>query len=354
MNGAPRSRIPPGAGLVLLVALLASACRGGALTTQAPVDPRPVRRVSGPRLPPPFRGADPAAAGLVRADGVLWVRAEEAASWGPGGAGVLPVPGAPPGEGLALRTDHVLVTTDLPAVTALPLARAAQTHVEALVRAYGDALDLRLPWDPIPVTVFARRADFEVSLATSIPEPTGWNAFYDARAGAVRVCAEPPAQAALPLLADLRHELTHAERDLSASAPPPHLAMVAGLHFWLWEGIAVHAEALPGSGDDAQGVEAVRIRAQRFRTSAAIRGRTPLAEFVALDQDRFDGRHYDQSSVVMGFLASDPDLWKRTLDLLRRLLRGDVLRNDPEREFGLTPDAFERRWREHLSARGLG
>src|SRR5262245_6132587 len=191
MRRTPRSRTPLAIVLALASALLATACRGRALATPTPIDPRPVRRASGPRLPPPFRGADPAAAGLVRAEGGLWVRADEAASWGPGGAGVLPVPGAPPGEGLVLRTDHVLVTTDLPAAAALPLARVAQTHVEALMRTYGDALDLRLPWDPIPVTVFARRADFDVSLASAIPESTGWNAFYDARAGAVRVCAEP-------------------------------------------------------------------------------------------------------------------------------------------------------------------
>jgi hypothetical protein len=340
--------------LALAFALVATGCRGSTPLAPTPPDPRPARRASGPRVPPPFRGADSAAAGLVRLEGGLWVRAEEVPHWSDGGAHVLPVPGAPPGEGLALRTDHVLVETDLAARHALPIARAAQAHVEALMRAYGDALDLRLPFDPFPVTVFARRSDFEVSLASAIPEPTGWTAFYDGRTGVVRVCAEPAPRAALPLLADLRHELTHAVLDLSAAATPPHAAIVAGRHFWLWEAIAVHAEALPSAGSEPSGAESVRIRRERFRASAAARGRTPLAEFFGLDQERFEGRHYDQASVVTSFLASDPELWTRTLDLLRRLLRGDVLRNDPDRELGVSADVLERRWRDWLAANGLG
>lgn len=352
-------RVPRSRACLWSVALLAlagglGACRAARTGTVTAPDPRPVRRASGPRLPPPFEGRDTTALGLVRAFDLLWLRSEDLPLWQEGGAGVRPVLGSPPGEGLTLRTDHVLVTTDLTAVNAIPLARAAQQHVEALIRIYGDALDLRLPHAPLPVTVFQRRSDFEVALAQSIPEPTGWNAFYDVRMGVVRVCAEPSRAAALPLLADLRHELTHAVLDLSASSPPPHPAIVGGLCFWLWEGIAVHAESVVGAPDDGAGAEALRVRAERFRASAAAHGRTPLERFFRLDQPRFEGRHYDQASQVMAFLAGEPDLWPRTLDLLRRLLRGDVLTNDPEREFAVPAETLEQRWRAWLTARGLG
>src|SRR5262245_55182084 len=111
---------------VLLTAALAfgsvvAGCRGTPLAAPTAGDPRPPRRASGPRLPAPFHGADPNAAGLVRVQELLWIRAEDAALWQRGGAGVVPVPGSPPGEGLTLRTDHVLVATDLTAPQALPI-----------------------------------------------------------------------------------------------------------------------------------------------------------------------------------------------------------------------------------------
>jgi hypothetical protein len=314
--------------------------------------PRPARRTSGPRLPVPFGSADARALGLTRLDG-LWLPPADAARWRPGGVGVLPRADAPPGEGLALRTDHVLLRTDLPADRALPLAHAAQSEVEGLMRAYGDVLDLRLPSDPLPVTVYARRTDFEVALAASVPEPTGWNAFYDVRSGTVRVSAEPADHAPLPVLADLRHELAHALVDLSAPAEPPHPAIVGGLHFWLWEGFAVHAESHPEGWDRPARPDAA-ARVERFRARRSQGGATPLAEFFRLDQARFEGRHYDQSALVMEFLMGEPELRARTLDLLRRLLRGDVLKNDVERDLGTSLPELERRWQAALVARGLG
>jgi hypothetical protein len=307
---------------------------------------RPARRTSGARVPPPFGGADPVALGFTRVEG-LWLTREEAVRWQPGGAGVLPLGASPPGEGLTLRTDHVLLRTDLTADRALPLVRAAQDEVLGLMAAYGEVLDLRLPAAPLPVTVYARRADFEVALAASVPEPTGWNAFYDVVSGTVRVSAEPAAHAPLPVLADLRHELAHALVDLSAPADPPHLAIVGGLHFWLWEGFAVHAESHPDGGTWPAQPE-VATRLERFRARWAHGGPTPLAEFFRLDQSRFEGRHYDQAALVMEFLLSDYHLRPRTLDLLRRLIRGDVLRNDIERELLRSPDNLDRVWRAWL------
>lgn len=308
---------------------------------------RPLRRTSGPRLPAPFGGVDPSHLGLRRVEGLLWLREEEAAAWPAGGLGLPPPANALPGSGLLLRTDHVALSTDLPAARALPLAHVAQRQVERLMTSLGVELDLRLPREPLSVVVFARRADFDAALRASVPEPTGWNAFYDARDGTVRVCAEPAATAALPLNADLKHELTHAVLDLSAAFDVPHERILAGMHFWLWEGIAVFAETL----DEAPGTGSQPLRRERLVARARRGELTALAEFVRLDQERFEGRHYDQAASVMQYLMADPALRQRTLDLLRRLLRGDVLRHDVERDLGLPVGELEARWR---TAAGLG
>lgn len=329
--------------LSALSALPLGACQNAARlhASPAPDAARPARRTGGPRLPAPFGGADPASLGLVQAEGLVWLEGADAPLWGPGGQGVRPQAGAPPGQGLTLRSHHVALATDLPAPEALPLLRAAQQQVEALLAAYGEALDLRLPAEPLPVTVFARRADFEALLATVVAEPTGWNAFYDARDGRVRVCAEPSPLAPLPVLADLRHELTHAVLDLSAPAPVPHDRILAGLHFWLWEGIAVHAETLT----DPAGAGSAALRRQRLAARAAQGELTPVPALLRLPQTGFEGRHYDQVASVMRFLLADPELAPRTLQLLRRLLRGDVLQNDPARDLGLSLEELDRRWR---------
>ena len=342
------------AALVLLLGTPAAAgCRGPALEGRTTVAPRrPPRRTSGERVPRPFGGADPATLGLTRVDGV-WLVQEDASRWQPGGVRVLPLPSSPPGEGLALRTDHVLLSTDLPAVRALPLVQAAQREVEGLMAAYGEALDLRLPAAPLRVTVYALRTDFEVALAAAVPEPTGWNAFYDVVSGTVSVSAEPATAAPLPVLADLRHELAHALVDLSAPRNPPHLAIVGGLHFWLWEGFAVHAESHPDGWAGPRQPDAA-ARAERFRARRARGGPTPLAEFFRLDQAHFEGRHYDQAALLMDFLMGDDVLRARTLDLLRRVLRGDVAKNDVERDLGVSLPELEARWRAALAARGLG
>lgn len=336
------------AALLALLALLPASCSGtGRLVAPAASlgAARPARRTSGPRLPPPFRGADPASLGLARAEGLLWLRSDELASWPAGGVGVAPAPGSPPGDGLTLRTDHVVLRTDLGAEQALPLARAAQQHVEALLAAYGEALDLRLPSEPLPVVVSARRPDFEAALSATVPEPTGWNAYYDARDGVVRVCAEPAARAPLPLLSDLKHELTHAVLDLSAPAPVPHERILSGLHLWLWEGFAVHAETL---GDPTEG-GSWPVRRERFLARLARSETLALSDLLRLSQEQFEGRAYDQVASVMRFLMQDAALRPRTLNLLRRLLRGDVLQNDPARDLGTPLPDLERRWRASVA-----
>ncbi len=353
MLGPPPLLRAPAACLAAVLAV--GACQAGPAgrgegraSETAETSTRPQRRESGPRLAAPFGGRDPASLGLVKVEGLLWVPLSEATSWPAGGMGLLADPGAGPGAGLALRTDHVLLSTDLPAEKALGLARLAQGHVEALMATYGEALDLRLPLEPLPVRVFARRADFEAALAARVGEAGAWNAYYDVGDGVVRVAAEPAAQAPLPLSADLKHELTHAVLDLSAPRPVPHARIVGGLHFWLWEGIAVHAEGLGEAGAGA----AYGVRAARFERRLARREVPALADYLVLSQERFTGLHYDMTAVWMRFLLADPSLGPRTLDLLRRLIVGDLLRHDPEREWGLPVSELERRWRLYLGRGG--
>lgn len=357
----PRSRLSRTLLPALLAAGLAAlfaACSTSPLTERGAVAPitgsgsggRPARRLGGPRLPAPFGGAEPASLGLTQVEGLLWLRGEEAPAWPPGGVGLLAPQGTAPGTGLTLRTDHVLLETDLAPDRALPLARVAQAQVESLLERYGDALDLRLPAEPLRVIVFARRRHFEAALGASIPEPTGWNAYYDARDGAVRVCAEPSRVAPMPLLADLKHELTHAVVDLGAPAPVPHLRILGGLHFWLWEGFAVYAETLGESPD----MGSWPTRWQRFWARAGAGQAVPLETFFGLDQPRFEGRHYDQAATVMRFLMEDPLLGPRTVALLRRLIRGDVLRRDVARELGVPVAELERRWRTTFALPGGG
>ncbi len=341
--------------LALAATLALGACQarsqgpgGGSERSTLEATPRPARRGSGPRLAPPFGGQDPASLGLVRVEGLLWLSASDATSWPAGGAGVRADPAAGPGAGLSLRSDHVLLTTDLAAAQALPLVRLAQQHVEALLAAYSEVLDLRLPLEPLPVRVYARRADFAAVLAARVGEAEGWNAYYDVEDGLVRVAAEPAAQAPLPLSADLKHELTHAVIDLSAPRPVPHARIVGGLHFWLWEGIAVHAEGLGEAGAGA----AYAVREARFRSRLAHREVPSVADYLVLPQERFTGQHYDMTAVWMRFLLADPQLGPRTLDLLRRLIAGDLTRHDPERECGLPVSELERRWRLFLGRGG--
>lgn len=323
----------------LLVPLVLGAGGGGARLeadgTGAPAPP--ARRRTGPRVPAPFGGRDPATLGLVKVEGLLWIPAAHLAAWRPGGRGLAP-PEA--GETFALRTDHVLLRTDLSVEAALPLAALAQRHVEALLKAYGDTLDLRLPAEPLPITVHARRAEFVAAMRSRVGEPPAWNAWYDAQRGVVEVSHEPAREGALPLAADVRHELTHAVLDLSAFAPVPHERIAAGLYLWLWEGVAVHSEGL---GEVAGGAAA--LRRERRRAREARDGPLPLATLLALDQERIEGRHYDALGDLLGFLLAEPQLGSRTLDLLRRLLRGDVQRHAPEREWEVPLAEVERRWR---------
>jgi hypothetical protein len=329
MVGRPAARLV--ALLGLSACLAGGGCRSGAATGTPQRPPEaPPRRATGPRLPPPFGGRDPATLGLARVEGLLWLDAKDVAAWPPGGRGVRPAPGAGPGQGLSLRTDHVMVHTDLDAERALPVARAAQAHVEALVARYGDLLDLRLPATPIEAVVYARRGDFEAALARHLGHAPGYHAFYDADLARVLVAAEPRPAAPLPLLADLRHELTHAVLDRAAPQPVAHSRLAAGRHLWLWEGVALDAEDL-GGGFAPSAFEA---RLMRLAARRRANGLVALDDLMRLPQSAFEGRHYDQTAVFFRFLATEPALQSRVLGLLRALLAGDLAQHAPEHPFG--------------------
>jgi hypothetical protein len=283
-------------------------------------------------------------------DGLLWIDARDEAAYRRGlistAAGYVPFAealpaGTPASGGFLLRTDHVALRTNLPWARALGLARVAEEHVTRLVATYGDALDLRLPADPLPVVATAGRAEFEHVLQSVVADPVSWQAFYDARDGTVWVCAEPASHGGLPLVADLRHEMTHQVLDLS-SQEGGRGRMFQGLHFWLWEGFAVYAETL----GDPPGTDVSASRLERFRVRLRRREATPLDRFFALPQSRFEGRHYDQASSVMRHLMEreGPAGRAAVLETLRRTLRGEAEPGELERRLGTTAAALEARW----------
>jgi hypothetical protein len=239
-----------------------------------------------------------------------------------------------------------MLRTDLEAERALPLARAAQAHVEALLARLGDVLDLRLPSAPLEVVVYARRADFEADLTRGAGHVPGYHAFYDAERALVRVAAEPHPSAPLPLLADLRHELTHAVLDLGAPVPVAHGRLAAGRHLWLWEGIALEAEDLGGG----LGPSAFQVRLGRMLERRRTDGLTALGDLLRLPQSAFEGRHYDQTAVFFRFLAQNPTLEARARGLLRSLLAGDLAQHAPVEPFGEPLEAVERRFVAWLDA----
>ncbi len=336
--------------------LLTAGC-AGAPGPVPPADPAagptPRHRAQGPRLPA-FLGEDPRARGWVKVDDLLWIDARDEEAWRRGEVhdgvryrprdSALP-PGARATEGFRLRTDHVALRTNLPWDEAVALARAADAHCRRLIEGYGEALDLRLPADPLPVVAAATRAEFEHLLRSRLGAPLAWNAFYDARSGVVFVCGEPAREGALPLVADLRHEMTHQILDLTrpqalrgAPFSPPW--------FWLWEGFAMHAENL----GDAWPREAGALRLERARRRLAWGRATPLADLVALPQMAFEGHHYDQAAAVVRFLmgAAWPGGREATLGVLRGLLARPAEAPDFEAVYGAPPAALDAAWRRAM------
>jgi hypothetical protein len=335
-----------------LWALLLAACSSGASLAPDPgasLPDRPERRRVGPRLPS-FSGTDPAGRGWVRVEDLLWMEAEHAEPYArglvhDGRAWVsidAPLPaGTPPERGFLLRTDHVSLRTNLPWRAAVRVARVAERHVLLLFERHGEALDLRLPAAPLTVVASARRAEFEDRLRRVVADPVAWGAFYDATLGVVHVSAEPAPRGALPLEADLRHEMTHQILDLSTPTAGRG-EIFEGLHFWLWEGIAVESEDL----GDPPGQGAGRARLDRFRRRLAWNDYTPLPLLFVATQRDFEGKHYDQTASLMAFLGTGevPGAREAVSATLRRLLAGQAEPGELERRLGLSARELEARW----------
>lgn len=340
-----RQRAARPAALLLAASLLLAGCsmpEGGAAAL-----PARVRRSSGPRLPAPPAPGTP---GLQQVEPGVWVAEADAPHWGVGGAGLAPAPGSPSGQGTWLRSAHVQVETDLPAREALPLLRCAQAHVEAFLARWGEALDLRLPREPLVVEVHARRAGLEAALARRLgPGPVRVQAWYDRERARVAVAHEPAARGALPVEADLRHELVHALLELGAPDEPPSAALARGAWLWLWEGVALECEDGVGVPDGP----ARRLREARLAQRQQRDGLVPLDELCALPAAAWEGRHYDQAAAWMRSLAADEGWRARQPGLLRALLRSDLGAFDAQRAFGRPLEAEQARFEQWLRREGL-
>jgi hypothetical protein len=351
-----------GPALVVLLAGLAAAAacasREPAPRAEAPeAAPPPRRRTSGPREIP-FAGGDPWAKGWVKADDLLWVEAIDAPAFRRGEIRLdgRPVPFAvadvapkEPDKGYVLRTDHVVLRTNVTFARARELARVVEDHVAAVLRVFGEPLDLHLPADPLPVVVAARREEYDRLLRARVPEGADWGAFYVAADGAVYACDEPRAAGGLSVVADLRHETTHALLDLGR--PEEGRARMFGRpQFWLWEAAAIWTEGLGDPPGARHGTE----RFERFRRRLAWGETVPLAELFAARQADFQGRHYDQSASFVAWLletdggALRPRVWA----LLARVMDGWGEADDVPRLLGLSVEDAERRWLEWARAGG--
>jgi hypothetical protein len=300
--------------------------------------------VSGPRFPS-FSGGDPGARGWRKVGDLLWVDADASPlGAGDGGEPVPPpplAPGTPAESGYRLRSDHVTLRTNVAWEEAVRIARVAEAHVAALFRAYGEDLDLRLPDAPLAVLAVARRSEFDARLRRLVTEPVSWGAFYVSDSATVYVSHEPAPRGPLPLEADLRHEMTHQVLDLST--PNVGRARIfSGLYFWLWEGIAIHAEAF----GDPPGRPANRERFDRFARRLASGSVTPLERFFRLAQAEFEGHHYDQAASLMRFLMEGgvPQGRAAVVETLRDVLRGRGRPDDFERRLGMGAAELEARW----------
>jgi hypothetical protein len=339
--------------LAALVALLAApaACtsRAPRCPTEAARPSPPRRRTTGPRAIP-FAGGDPEAKGWVKADDLLWVDDRDVAAFR---KGQLRLEGRwvsfaeadaapkPPEAGYVLRTDHVVLRTNVPFARARELARVAERHVMAVLDVFGDALDLHLPADPLPIVVAARRSEYENLLASRVPEGADWGAFYVALDGTVHACDEPREAGGLSVVADLRHEMTHALLDLGRPEEG-RARMFVRPQFWLWEAAAIWTEGLGDAPDARQGTE----RFARFRRRLAWGQTVPLAEMFSLRQADFQGRHYDQAASFVAWLLETDGGSRRAavLALLGHVMDGRGEADDVAKFLGLETSDAEKRW----------
>jgi len=332
----------------LLAAMGVSACAHGV----APLgNPAPRRRTEGPRAIP-FAGGDPAQKGWTKVDGLLWVQTEDLDAWRKGELrlddGYAPFDEADrvtksPEAGYVLRTDHLVLRTDTTFARARELARIAEDHIDRVLAVYGGPLDLRLPADPLRIVVAARRADFTRLLASRVATPVDWGAFYEAADGTVYASDERRERGGLSIVADLRHEMTHAILDLGRPEAG-RSRMFSRPQFWLWEGAAIWTEGLgdpPGQGQE---------RFERFQRRLAWGDVVPLPELFGLGQDAFLGRHYDEVAVWMAWLMSVDGGARRpgVYALLLRVMDGEAELRDFERLVGISPEEAEKRWRATL------
>lgn len=341
--------------LVLLL-VLASAFAGPLPACTSRLGPNdacptaPRRRDTGPRSIP-FAGGDPATRGWVKVDDLLWIEEAHAERFRRGeillDGRYVPfaesdaVSKSPEG-GYVLRTDHLLLRTNVGLARARALADEGERHIRRVLALFGDAVDLRMPADPLRVVVAARRAEFAALLARAIPSDVDWNAFYEPSKGTVYAADEPPLASGLPLVADLRHEMTHAIFDLGRPEAGRN-RMYLRPQFWIWEGIALWTEGL----GDPPGARSGIARFDRFRRRAAWGDIVPLAELVALRQDAFLGRHYDETAAFMAWLMDAEGGARRAgaLSLLVKAMDGEGETGDFERLVGLPVDEAERRWK---------
>ena len=315
----------------------------------ASVENAPRYRSGGPRMPS-FSGGNPSELGWVKVDDLLWIEREHVEAYRRGeifnGVRYVPFESALSGDatadrGFRLRTDHVTVRSNVAWHRAMEMAREAENHVRRFMANFSSPLEVRLPRDPLPVVITASRQEFEQKLRGLVANPVTWGAFYDSRSGVVNVCAEPATQGALPWQADVRHEMTHQILDLARTGRLRGRPFGEGW-FWLWEAFAVWSERL----GDAPGQNMSQPRFDRFRRRLAWNQWTPLVELFEMSQSQFEGRHYDQTASLMGFLMDGGNSRRRAgmLDIVRRLLRGNLPRRELSRALGVSSEALEREW----------
>jgi hypothetical protein len=283
-------------------------------------------------------------------DDLLWVEAQDGDAFRRGllryGEGYVATEDAdriakPVLEGYVLRTDHIVLRTNVAFARARDLAQLAEDHVTRVLEALGAPLDLRFPADPIPVVVASRCPEFRALLVERVAPGVEWGAFYQAVDGTVYACDERKAEGGLPVAADLRHELTHAILDLGRPERGRR-ALFARPHFWAWEGIAMWSESL---GDPA-GSGAGEERIARFKRRLAWNELVPVEQLAGLTQDQFVGRHYDEAASLMTWLLDGSDGARRagTLALVSRVMDGQAEIGDFERLVGISLPEAQRLW----------
>lgn len=335
---------------VLLAGSLLAACRGATEPSVAvQALERPSARSAGPRLP---EAVGPVLSTAWRCiEGVAYLPVSEFDAYASGrvrGAngeelpreGPLP-PGTAPASGHRVRTAHTVLRTDRSWPQALEAAREAEAHVERLFALLGEAAGLHFPSEPLPILLSGRRRAFEAAIADLVVDPSGWGAWYDAITGTVHVTSEPTDGGSLPMVANLRHEMTHQVLDLS-SPKGRRYTIFRGRGLWLWEGIAIWSEGLGGGA----GAQAAPMRAERFAVRRRRGEVERLDRLLTLSAEHLEGRHYDQLGSLFAVLMDGrvPGGRAAVMESLRDLLRGSY---EDERFFarlGLTPAELERRW----------